>query len=103
MMAIPVISFPPDLALVNNDHGVSDLIGQVEDEGAVLEQVLEQGQQVAAVHLTGVQQERAGQVAGPRMRTSWATTVSPRRVSVQLPPVSAARSTMTEPARMEAT
>ena len=44
-----------------------------------------------------------GTFTGPRMVTPCATTVSPARVSSQLPPRSAARSTITEPGFMPAT
>ncbi len=41
--------------------------------------------------------ELAGRFTGPMIFTPWCATVSPARVSSQLPPVSAAMSTITAP------
>ena len=44
-----------------------------------------------------------GSPSGPWIATPWKSTVSPGLVSAQLPPVSAAMSTITAPGRMPAT
>ena len=87
-------------AAVGDARLARDLVVEVQLEPAVLDEVLQQGLDVAGVHLARVLRHRAGQLSRPTIVTLWRTTVSPGTVSSQFPPVSAARSTMTEPGRM---
>ena len=75
----------------------------VERERAILHQVLEQLENVATEHLTGVKGTVLGTFSGAMIVTSFDDTVWPGSDSSQFPPVSAARSTMTEPGFIVAT
>ena len=70
---------------------------------AVLDELAQQLGDVARVQLAGVHGIVAGRLVGPWMVTPCRTTTSSGSVSSQLPPASAARSTITEPGRMPAT
>ena len=81
-----------------------DLVLPVERELAVGREVLEQRRDVARVELARVERHRAtGGSSCRSIVTPPCSTTSPGTVSSQLPPVSAARSTITEPGRMRST
>ena len=57
----------PYLAGVHDAHRAGDLVVQVDDELAVLDQVLQQRQHIPAEHLARMQRHRRGQVERARM------------------------------------
>ena len=92
-----------DGAVPGQQRLARDLVCRVERQrrllGAVLaEQVHEERRDVLRVHLAGVIRHERRRVRRPDdRRRRWWTTISSGRVSSQLPPRSAARSTTTEP------
>ena len=86
---------------VVGDAGLArDLVLEVQHELAVAGEVLQESLDVAGYIWLACCGISLGQLRRPTMVTLWRTTVSPGTVSSQFPPVSAARSTMTEPGRM---
>ena len=79
------------------------IVREVERHLPVLDQVEQQRQHVAGVEGAGVDGMVAGRLVGPRISTPWCTTSLSARDSSQLPPWSAARSTITEPGRIPST
>src|SRR4030088_20657 len=87
------------------DQGLpGDLVLEVDAQLAVLDQVGQERGDVLGVHLAGVGGcGGGGGGRGPSTVTPPWVTVSSARVSSQLPPCSAAMSTMTEPGDIPAT
>ena len=90
-----------DLAVVGDGSAGDDLVLEVEVEVALRRQVLEQVHDVVRVQQAGVERHLAREVQRAVDRHAVAITW-PGAVSSQLPPVSAARSTITDPGRIRA-
>ena len=93
----------PDLALVGDERALLDVVVQVELEGAVLGERLQEGGEVAREEQARVERHRGRQVERRHDRDAATRTVSPGRDSSQLPPPSAARSTITAPGFIDRT
>ena len=83
--------------------GADDLVGKVDAQAAVDVQVLEQRRDVAGVQLARVLGHPGRGLQRRHDRDAVDVVVSPGVVASQLPPASAARSTTTEPCRIDAT
>ena len=83
--------------------GADDLVGEVDAQGAVGAQVLQERRDVAGVQLARVLRHAGRGLDGATIVTPSTVVVSPGVVASQLPPASAARSTTTEPWRIDST
>ena len=94
---------PPPRPFARHAGAGGDLVVEVERELAAPREVLEQRGDVARVEPARVGGHQRRHVGSPTIVTPSCSISWPGCVSSQLPPVSAARSTITEPARMRST
>ena len=93
-----------DLAVAGDQRVADDLVFEVDLDLLVLDQVQQEGGDVLGVHLAGVLRGLGRQIQSGRGSSRRARPPSgPALVNSQLPPRSAARSTITEPGAILAT